>query len=193
MPRPPRTDFPGAWHHVMNRGADHRDIFQHDVDCDVFLDTLADAAERSALEVHAYCLMTNHFHLLVRSLEGNLSVGMKFLSGRFTRLIDLRVNRDGSLFRGRYTSVLIASDAHLVQTCRYIHLNPVVARMTPTADRWRWSSAAAYLGGGDPRSWLKADAILELFGPGDALAAYRSFIAAGIDSGTSDFYAAIGW
>ena len=134
MPRPPRTDFPGAWHHVMNRGADHRDIFEHDVDCDVFLDALAEAAERSALEVHAYCLMTNHFHLLLRSLEGNLAAGMQFLSGRFTRSINLRVGRDGALFRGRYTSVLVASDAHLVQTCRYIHLNPVVARITPSAD-----------------------------------------------------------
>src|SRR5262245_59994725 len=105
--------------------------------------------------------MTNHFHLLLRSLEGNLPVVMKFLSGCFTRLINLRVGRDVPLFRGRYRSVLIASDAHLVQTCRYIHRNPVVARIAPTAESWRWSSAAAYLGRGKRRSWLKTDAILE--------------------------------
>ena len=193
MPRPPRADFPGAWHHVMNRGADHRDIFEHAADCDAFLKALAEAAERSALEVHAYCLMTNHFHLLLRSLEGNLSAGMQFLSGRFTRLVNLRVGRDGPLFRGRYTSVLIASDAHLVQTCRYIHLNPVLARITPTAESWRWSSAGAYIGAGDLRPWLRTEAVLELFGPGDCIAAYRDFMAAGNDRGTTDFYAAMGW
>jgi REP element-mobilizing transposase RayT len=177
----------------MNRGADHRDIFEHDADCDVFLKALAEAAERSALEVHAYCLMTNHFHLLLRSLEGNLSAGMQFLAGRFTRLINLRVGRDGPLFRGRYTSVLIGSDAQLVQTCRYIHLNPNVAHITPTAESWRWSSAGAYLGIGDVRPWLRTDAILKLFGPRDALAAYRDFMASGNDRGTTDFYAAMGW
>jgi REP element-mobilizing transposase RayT len=177
----------------MNRGADHRDIFEHDVDRDVFLDALAEAAERAGLEVHACCLMTNHFHLLLQSLEGNLSEGMQFLSGRFTRLINLRVGRDGPLFRGRYTSVPIASDAHLVQTCRYIHLNPVVARITPTAERLRWSSAGAYIGAGDVRPWLKTEAVLELFGPGDRITAYRDFMAAGNDRGTTDFYAGMGW
>jgi REP element-mobilizing transposase RayT len=177
----------------MNRGTDHRDIFEQDADCETFLNILAEAAKRSALEVHAYCLMTNHFHLLLRSLEGNLSGGMQFLSGRFTRMINLRVGRDGPLFRGRYASVPIASDAQLVQTCRYIHLNPVVARITPSAESWRWSSAGAYLGKGEIPAWLKTEALLELFGPGDCERAYRDFMAAGNDRGTSEFYAGPGW
>src|SRR5262245_3531900 len=145
MPRPPRVDYCGAWHHVMNRGADHRDILGRDSDRQAFLDALAAAAERSSLEVHAYCLMSNHFHLLVRSREGQLSAGMQVLAGRFTRVVNLRVGRDGPLFRGRYYSVGVKSDAHLVQACRYIHLNPVVARMTARAEAWRWSSASAYV------------------------------------------------
>ena len=130
MPRTPRVDFPGAWHHVMNRGADHRDVFQHDADCEVFLDALAIAVDRAGLEVHAYCLMTNHFHLLIRSQEGRLASGMQFLLGRFTRLVNLRVRRDGPLFRGRYASVPVGADHQILQVCRYIHFNPVTARLT---------------------------------------------------------------
>ena len=81
MPRPPREDFPGAWHHVMNRGADHRDIFEHDTDRQVFLDSAVEAGKRHHLEIHAYCLMTNHFHMLLRSQDGQLAAGMQFLSG----------------------------------------------------------------------------------------------------------------
>jgi putative transposase len=193
MPRPLRTDFPGAWHHVMNRGADHREIFEHDVDYDVFLDALALASDRSSLEVHAYCLMTNHFHLLVRSLEGQLASGMQYLVGRFTRLINLRVGRDGPLFRGRYASIPVKSDGQLVQTCRYIHRNPVSAGMTSTPEGWRWSSAAAYVGTVQSCPWLKTDFILGLFGPGDGLPAYCTFMSAGTDQATTNFYDRMGW
>ena len=113
-----RVDFSGAWHHVMNRGADRRNIFEHEVDHEIFLDALAATRDRSNIEVHAYCLMTNHYHLLVRSMDGRLAAGMQFLSGRFTRMTNQRVGRDGPLFRGRYASVSIDSDAQLVQTCR---------------------------------------------------------------------------
>jgi putative transposase len=177
----------------MNRGADHRDIFLHDADYDVFLDALALAIERADLELHAYCLMTNHFHLLLRSREGQLAAGMQFLSGRFTRLINLRAGRDGPLFRGRYASVLIGSDTHLVQACRYIHNNPVTAGMKPTPESWPWSSAAAYVGAARAQPWLKTEIILDLFGPSDKLAAYRAFMAASVDTRTHDFYAGIGW
>ncbi len=193
MPRPLRRDFPGAWHHVMNRGADHRDIFEHDRDREVFLDSVAAAAERYALEVHAYCLMSNHFHLLLRSQDGHLAAGMQFLAGRFTRLINVRVGRDGPLFRGRYASVAIESDTQLVQACRYIHLNPVFAGMRPTAESWPWSSAAAYVGSVQAPAWLTTDQVLELFGPPDPLAGYRDFMKSRTDDATLNFYAKLGW
>jgi REP element-mobilizing transposase RayT len=177
----------------MNRGADRRQIFERAVDYNVFLDSLALATDRSYLEVHAYCLMTNHFHLLVRSLEGRLANGMQFLIGRFTRLVNLRVGRDGPLFRGRYVSVLVDSDAQLVQTCRYIHLNPVVAGLVLRPETWRWSSAATYTGADRSRPWLQTEFVLDLFGPGDRLTAYRDFIEVGADQRTVDFYRGIGW
>jgi putative transposase len=130
----------------MNRGADRRSIFDSTSDRLAFLDALQIACERSALEVHAYCLMDNHFHLLVHSREGQLPAAMKLLAGRFTRVTNVRASRDGPLFRGRHRSVGLSSDADLAQACRYIHLNPVVARMTSQAEDWHWSSAAAYSG-----------------------------------------------
>jgi len=193
MPRSLRIDCAGAWHHVMNRGADHRDIFEDDADRTVFLDALALAAERFHLEVHAYCLMSNHFHLLLLSCEGKLSAGMKYLSGRFTRLTNVRAGRDGPLFRGRYYSVGITSDAHLVEACRFIHLNPVAARTTRSAQAWRWSSARACLGNGVVPRWLKTEYILDLFGPSNRDANYRGFIADGVDIATARFYADLGW
>ncbi len=193
MPRPPRIDFPGAWHHVMNRGADHRDVFQHDADCSVFLDSLATAADRTGLEVHAYCLMTNHFHLLVRSQQGHIASGMQYLLGRFTRLVNLRVKRDGPLFRGRYASVPVGADHQILQVCRYIHLNPVMARLTSRPEAWRWSSAAAYVGAAPAPRWLRTDAVFDFFDAGDRLSGYRDFMAAGTDSSTAEFYAGLGW
>jgi putative transposase len=193
MPRSPRVDYAGAWHHVMNRGADHRSIFGSDADRSVFLDSLAAAAERCHLEVHTYCLMSNHFHVLVRSCTGQLSEGMKFLSGRFTRVTNVRAGRDGSLFRGRYYSVGVSSDAHLVQACRYIHLNPVVARIVRRAEAWRWSSAAAYAGCGAAPEWLRKQYIVDLFGPTNAEGNYRDFMAEGVDVTTTRFYADLGW
>jgi REP element-mobilizing transposase RayT len=193
MPRPPRQDFAGAWHHVMNRGADHRDIFQHDADRSAFLDSLAIAAERSALEVHAYCLMSNHFHLLVRSQEGRLAGGMQHLSGRFTRLVNVRVGRDGPLFRGRYASVGIDDDGHLTQAVRYIHRNPIEAGLVSVAEAWPWSSAAVYVGAVGSPTWLRTDFVLDLFGPRDPLASYSDFMRTDSDPATSDFYAKLGW
>ena len=177
----------------MNRGADHHDIFTDDADRQVFLNSAAEAAKRYHLEIHAYCLMTNHFHMLLRSQDGQLAAGMQFLSGRFTRLVNVRVGRDGPLFRGRYASVAIASDTHLVQVCRYIHLNPVLAGMRPTAETWPWSSAAAYVGLARAPVWLRTDQVLELFGPQDPLAGYRDFMKSRTDDATLDFYAKLGW
>ena len=162
----------------MNRGAYHRDIFQHDADCEVFLDALALVSSRFDLEVHAYCLMSNHFHLLMRSREGHLSAGMQFLLGRFTRLVNVRVGRDGPLFRGRYASVLLSADDHIAQVARYIHLNPVSAGLARVAEAWRWSSAAAYISAVRSPSWLKRDSILDFFGPTDHIARYRDFMTA---------------
>jgi putative transposase len=113
-------DYAGAWHHVMNRGAGRRAVFRSDADREIFLECLIEAARRHQLEIHSYCLLDNHYHLLLRSLEGRLSQAMQCLSSRFTQRTNYKVATDGPLFRGRFASVAINSDAHLVQVLRYI-------------------------------------------------------------------------
>lgn len=189
MPRPPREDHEGAWHHVMNRGIDHAPTFRSDVDRLVFMECLEAAVARYALQVHGYCLVGNHFHLLILSEKGQLSDGMRFLSGRFTQRINYRDNRDGPLFRGRFASLLIESDAHLVGVSRYIHRNPVEAGIAREPEDWPWSSAAAYLGTVRPPAWLRTDAILEMFAVAGQRE-YRAFLAAGVDETTRSSYKA---
>jgi putative transposase len=177
----------------MNRGADRRSIFKGASDRLAFLDALCAAAERSSVEVHAYCLMDNHFHLLVHSREGQLSAAMRLLAGRFTRVTNVRAGRDGPLFRGRYRSVGINSDADLVQVVRYIHLNPVVARIAIKPEDWGWSSAAAYSGKNRGPEWLTTDYILDLFGPTDRETSYHRYMEDGVDATTARFYADLDW
>jgi putative transposase len=188
MPRSLRNDYEGAWHHVMNRGAGPSDILARDQDRQLFIACLVLALQRYGVGLHGYCLMSTHYHLLVMSETARLSDTMRFLSGRFTRLKNLRDGRDGPLFRGRYTSVGIRSDAHLVQVSRYIHLNPVEVGLVPRAEHWKWSSAAAFLGLADKPDWLKTDFVLDMFGPAQAAAKYAQFLGAGIDQATAEFY-----
>lgn len=121
-------------------------------------------------------------------MEGKLADAMRLLSGKFTQSLNYRDLTDGPRFRGRYTSVLIASDAHLLQASRYIHLNPVEAGLADEASKWQWSSANAYLSGPADISTLKTDEILAMFGRAGRID-YRRFLDAGVDDATRQFYA----
>jgi REP element-mobilizing transposase RayT len=191
MPRPQRTDHVDAWHHFMNRGVARQPIFRCDADRSLFLDLLYQATARAALEVHAYCLLDNHYHLLIRSKEGRLSAGMQWLASRFTQRRNYAESRDGPIFRGRFTSVTIESDAHLLQVLRYIQLNPVAAGLTAEPNGWPWSSAAVY--SGEPRgpSWLVMERLLDMFGSIEPRGAYCEFLRAEIDEATRAFYAGL--
>lgn len=186
MPRPRRFDHEGAWHHVTNRGISRASIFVDEHDRTAFLSLLAGALERFSVELHAYCLMGNHYHLLLRSRDGRLSELMQSFSSRYTFNANRRHGRDGPLFRGRFNSVLIESDAHLVQTLRYIHLNPTEAGLVERAEDWQWSSAALYLGvrpaGPTPGGLVRLE-LLAMFGSNSGNS-YRDFMAAGIDDDT---------
>ncbi len=174
MGRRPRVDAPGTWHHVMNRGAGHQDIFPAVADRERFLDLLGTIDRRFALETHAYCLMDNHYHLLVRSQAGRLSEAMQHLGARFTRAVNGRRDQDGPVFRGRFHSVLVSDEAHLPQLVRYLHRNPLDLGWRPSLDRYPWSSHAAYLGRAPAPWWLHQRAVLGLF-QGD-LGSYRAFV-----------------
>jgi putative transposase len=188
LPRSKRRDYEGAWHHVMNRGLARAAIFGSDEDRLIFLDSLALAGHRFGVEVHAYCLMGNHYHLLVRSRSGRLAQAMQLLSSRYTQRLNYRDGFDGPRFRGRYTSFLVNSDAQLLRVHRYIHLNPVNAGLCLRAEDWRWSSASVYLGLAPPPEWLVTAAVLAMFGGEDPQRSYREFLEAGVDGPTMKAY-----
>ncbi len=172
MARRPRVDFPGAWHHVMNRGVDHQAIFRTDEDRRSFLLYVAQASLKFGVEIHAYCLLDNHYHLLVRSRDGDLSGAMKHVGQKYTQHFNRRHGRDGALFRGRFHSVLVESGEHLDELVRYIHLNPTAGRPEIASVAHQWSSLSGYLGYTASESWLFEDEILRRFGSRTELASF---------------------
>ena len=123
MSRPQRIIYEDAWYHVMNRGAGRRKIFNDRADREIFLETLGEACHQFCIEVHAYCLMGNHYHLLLKTPQANLSRAMRHINGVYTQRYNRSNKTDGSLFRGRYQAILVDSDAYL------LHLNPKSDRM----------------------------------------------------------------
>ncbi|MGI9606314.1 MAG: transposase [Acidimicrobiales bacterium] len=163
MPRSPRIQHPGAWHHVFNRGASRQATFLDPHDKQTFLQHLETAIDRYDLECHGYCLLGNHFHLLVRTPEPILDVSMQYLMGRYTRSFNARHGRDGSLFRGRYRSMLIDSDRYLLAVSRYVHRNALDTGVSRVAD-YVWSSYRAFLGQAQCPPWLQGEFLVSLAG-----------------------------
>lgn len=159
MSRPLRIEYPGAFHHVMNRGRHQCDIFPDKIYFKLFLDGVREASERFNLEVHAYCLMTNHYHLLVKTPEANLQRAMRHINGVYTQRYNKLLKTDGSLFRGRYKSILVDSDNYLLQLSQYIHLNPLTAGMVERLTDYPWSSYPVYAGINQAPEWLYTDEI----------------------------------
>ncbi len=172
MPRTKREDYPGAWHHVMNRGVRRQKIFFENGHCEKFLDILGEAVERFGIEIHAYSLMPNHYHLLIRTPEGNLSLAMRHINGVYTQWLNFVRKWDGPLFRGRYTSQLVEEEDYLRLLMAYIHLNPLNARLVKRLDSDAWTSHRAYLGKDSAPSWLSTQFLSGLFGGAGALHAF---------------------
>ena len=126
MPRKLRVEYPGAIYHVMNRGDRREPIFKDDWDYQKFLDTLGEACAKTDWQVHAWCLMLNHFHLVVETPAGNLVAGMKWFLGTYTTRFNRRHQLFGHLFSGRYKSLIVdgSGDGYLKSVCDYVHLNP---------------------------------------------------------------------
>lgn len=173
MPRSRRRPSEHDWHHVLNRGVDRSSVFFEDRDRIDFLAVLAEASVQSGAEVHAYCLMTNHYHLLVRASLASLAATMHQLGTTYTRHVNDRRERDGPLFRGRFQSVPIADDRQLLRCLRYIHRNPTAIVGPDSLDTYRWSSHRLYLGHRWVPDWLHVD---ELLGRFDDRARYRAFV-----------------
>ncbi len=174
MARPLRIEFEGAWYHVMNRGAGRRVIFRNDSDRRYFLKLLEDISERYGAEIHAYCLMSNHYHLMLRTPEGNLSRLMRHLNGLYTQWHNRHARQDGALFRGRYKAILVEADAYWTHLSRDIHRNPLDAGMVKKLVAYAWSSYPAYLG--QTPDWLHTRYILDALG---GTRAYGRFVEGG--------------
>ena len=163
MPRPIRIQYSGAWYHVMNKMACGADLFHDNYDRQMFLSYLAQSVQRTAAEVHAYCLMGNHYHLLIRTPTPSLEATMRFLGSGYARYFNDRYERDGMLCRSRYKSIVIDSERYLLAVSRYIHRNPLSLGVTSLAD-YGWSSYSAFVGAHPPQDWLELGETLSLVG-----------------------------
>ncbi len=168
-------------YHLTSRGNAREDIFVDDDDRRVFLDVLAAVCERFGWRCHAWCLMTNHYHLVVETPEANLARGMRQLNGVYTQRFNRAHDRVGHVFQGRYKAILVERETHLLELCRYVMLNPVRAGMVRTAARWRWSSYHATVGDTVAPSWLETAWLLRRFGRsrGRARTRFAAFVADG--------------
>jgi len=181
MSRPLRIEFSGALYHVTSRGDGQKDIYLDDEDRRDFLSVLASVCKRFNWTVHAYCLMSNHYHLLLETPDSNLSQGMRQLNGVYTQHFNLAHERVGHVFQGRYKAIIVQKDSYLLELSRYIVLNPVRARMVRSVKDWPWSSYRASCGMTASPEWLSTDWLLSTFAKTRKVAVdrYRDFVAKG--------------
>ena len=182
MARPLRIEYPHALYHVTSRGDRREEIFADDTDRQQWLDILASVCRRTGWRCYAYCLMENHYHIIIETPHANLSQGMRQLNGVYTQKTNRRHHRVGHVFQGRYKAIIIDKDNYLLEACRYVALNPVRAQLVEKCGDWPWSSYPATSGETPTPEWLTTEPLLEYFGQNMPLAqsAYRSFVRQGI-------------
>ena len=182
MARPLRIEFPGALYHVTAKGNARQDIFLDDEDREQFLAVLSRVVSRFHLLLHAYCLMDNHFHLVVETPDGNLSNTMRQLNGVYTQAFNRRHQRVGHVLQGRFKAIIVDRDSYLLELCRYVVLNPVRAKITRKPGTYPWSSYCATAGLTPTPPYLTIDWLLSQFGLQRAAAQrkYQAFVADGI-------------
>ena len=178
MARPLRIAYPGAFYHITSRGNERKDIFKNQKDREKFLSYLESATKRYGALIHVFCLMTNHYHILMETPLGNLSQIMQYINGAYTTYFNIKRQRSGHLFQGRYKAILVDIDEYAKELSRYIHLNPVRANMVDRPEQYRWSSYQYYIGLKKAPEWLVKDFILGYFGRkiSDAQRGYRAFV-----------------
>lgn len=182
MARPLRIEYSGAVYHVTSRGNARADIFADFTDRQTFLLLLESSVNRFNWICHAYCLMDNHYHLLIETPDSNLSMGMRHLNGVYTQTFNRRHKRVGHVFQGRFKAVIVEKESHLLELCRYVVLNPVRAGMVSTPRNWHWSSYRATGGESKKESYLTTDWILSQFSEtkSEARIKYRQFVKDGM-------------
>jgi putative transposase len=192
MARPIRIEYPGAWYHVTCRGNEKKEIFNDDHDRDKFLEILSKSATLYRIEVHAYVLMENHFHLLLMTLEANLNSFMQRFNTTYIVYYNRRHRRTGHLFQGRYKAIVVDSDSYLIELSRYVHLNPVRTKIYSQLEinekkqiirRYPWSSYCGYVSLKHRHSFVSHEKILTMVGKADdrnGRKRYEQFVLSGI-------------
>lgn len=182
MARPLRIELAGGLYHVTSRGDRREAIYFDDDDRRDWLAVLTHVCARFNWICHGWCQMTNHYHLVIETVEGNLSQGMRQLNGVYTQHVNRKYERVGHVFQGRYKAILVEKDSYLLELSRYVVLNPVRAGLVSDADQWPWSSYAAMIGDVSAPPWLNTEWVMGQFGPkkSDAVARYQDFVRAGV-------------
>jgi REP element-mobilizing transposase RayT len=182
MARPLRIEFPGAVYHLTSRGNARQRIFLNNDDRKIFLETLFQVVTRYGWLCHAYCLMDNHYHLLVETPKPTLCSGMRQLNGVYTQAYNRRHKKVGHLLQGRYKAILVEKEAHLLELCRYVVLNPLRVKARDRVDQWKWSSYRATGGIARAEKFLTIGWILSQFGSrkSEAQRRYREFVREGL-------------
>lgn len=182
MSRPLRFEYPGALYHVTSRGERRENIFLSDADRLVWLALLAETCKRFQFVVHAYCLMGNHYHLVLTTANGRLAQGMRYLNATYSQYFNRQHRLVGHVFQGRYKAILCQRETYLQELARYVVLNPVRAGLVLHPLDWAWSSYRATAGVDDAPAWLDIATVLALFGAATdgASVEYKAFVMAGI-------------
>jgi len=181
MARPLRIEYAGAVYHVTSRGDRREAIYLDDKDREIWLDIFGSVCERFNWRCHAWVQMDNHYHVVVETVDGNLSKGMRQLNGVYTQSHNRRHNRVGHVFQGRFKGILVDADSYLLELSRYVVLNPLRAGVVKQLRHWQWSSYPAMTGQGKAQAWLETDWILGHFGKQRkrAVTRYIEFVRAG--------------
>jgi putative transposase len=178
MARPLRISYPGAFYHITSRGNEQKNVFRNKRDREKFLEYLESASKRYEAVIHSYCLMDNHYHLLLETPSGNLSRIMAHINGAYTNYFNTKRERSGHLFQGRYNAILVEADEYAKELSRYIHLNPLRAGILELPEEYEWSSYSYYIGKRKAPEWLEMDFILGYFGKNisDSQKNYKKFV-----------------
>ncbi len=172
----------------MNGGIGRKSIFKTDQQRQYFLSLMADTSKRYSADWHAYCLMSKHYHLLLRTPEGNLQRIMRHINGVYTQYYNRSERHDGALFRGRYKVVLVDADSYWLPLSRYVHRNPLEAKLVVQLAHYRWSSYPCYIGKRQCPEWLCTDYVLQAIGQRNVHVRYKTYVAQGVDSELQQFY-----
>jgi len=187
MPRPIRIEYENAFYHIMNRGRGGQNIFHNSKYFSSFLDCLSEANKKFGAVVHAYCLMTNHYHLILETPNANLSRVMRHINGVYTQRYNRIKKTDGPLFRGRFKAILIDEDAYLLNLNRYIHRNPI--KLVKKLEDYKWSSYQNYLDLSLTPKWLEKSKTLKMLNENGGIRGYKFYTEnCEKDNFTDDFY-----